>query len=69
MRYFYMTFIWQNSEVHGYGHILYKDKYFPSLKEIINQIKSQATYESNEITVLNIFEFKNEEDFNLFNKE
>jgi hypothetical protein len=62
MRYFYISF----SHNAGFGAITLELETFPRHSELITSILS-ANNQVDEITILNIFEFKNKDDYDQFN--
>lgn len=63
MRYFLITF--NLKDIASIGNIVLEHPTFPSHSFISRQIAEQYLY-NYEIVIINIFEFKNEEDYNNF---
>jgi hypothetical protein len=62
MRYFYISF----SHNAGFGAITLELETFPRHSELIQAIMAEDKG-ADQITILNIFEFKNQEDYDQFN--
>jgi len=72
-RYFLVTFIFENDYKKGFGNINFAYKGFPSKRvlkiEMISSLEDQYAnlkFNSNEIAISNIIEFKNEADYRAY---
>ena len=51
----------------AFGNIIIENKIFPSYKLILKEIKNNSDF-INDIVIINIYEFKNDEDYNNYIK-
>lgn len=70
MRYFFITYSYISLTKNGFGNIWLSSEIFPSYSSIKDSIVSynKGEFKHSELTVTNIFEFANEDDYKSFAK-